>query len=137
MGRAGVSFWLVVGIIGFIALMLCGLGLGSAAIIFMVGAPHAIPRSSAVAASFFLLALVCVVLAVVLLRRSIRAFSANWQSGSQKQVRKSLYALAAAALLIVVGAIIFPWVYEPWWPASGSVQHGDYMVEPILRSACS
>jgi hypothetical protein len=137
MGRVGVSFWPVVGIIGFIGLVLCGLGLAVVAIIFVGGAPHAIPRSPALAAILFLLAVLCVVLAVVLLRRSIRALSANWQSGSQKQVRKSLYAVAGAALLLVAGAIVFPWVYEPWWPASGSVQHGDYTVEPTLRSACS
>jgi len=137
MGRVGVSFWPVVGIIGFIGLVLCGLGLAVVAIIFVGGAPHAIPRSPALAAILFLLAVLCVVLAVVLLRRSIRALSANWQSGSQKQVRKSLYAVTGAALLLVAGAIVFPWVYEPWWPASGSVQHGDYTVEPTLRSACS
>jgi hypothetical protein len=137
MGRARVSFWPMVGIIGFIASVLCGIGLGWVAIIFVVGAPHAIPRSPVLAASFFLLALLSVVLGVVILRRAIRAFSANWQSGSQQQVRKSLYAVAVAALLVVVGGIVFPWVYEPWWPASGSIQHGDYIVEPTLRSACS
>lgn len=137
MGRVRVSFWPVVGIIGFIALVLCGLGLAVVAIVFVSGAPHAIPRSPALAAILFLLALLCVVVAVILLRRSIRALSANWQSGSQKQARKSLYGVAGAALLVVVGAIVFPWVYEPWGPASGSVQHGDYMVEPTLRSACS
>ncbi len=137
MGRVGVTFWPVVGIVGFIALVLCGLGLALVAIIFVSGAPHAFPPSPGIAAILFLLALLCVVLAVVLLRRSIRALSATRQSGSQKQVRRSLYAVAGAALLVVAGAIVFPWVYEPWRPAKGSVQHGDYMVEPTLRSACS
>src|SRR2546429_4929064 len=60
---------------------------------------------------------------LVLLRRSIRALSAMRQSGSQQQVRTSLYVVAGAALLVVVGAIVFPWVYKPWRPAKGSVQH--------------
>ena len=136
MGR-GVSFWPVIGVIGFIALVLGGLGLVLASILFVGGAPHAIPRSPALAAILFLLALLCFALAVVLLRRSIRALSANWQRGSERQVRKSLYAVASVLLLVVIGAIVFPWEYEPWWPASGSVQHGDYTVEPTLRSACS
>jgi hypothetical protein len=136
MGRVRVTFWPVVGIIGFIACVLCGLGLAAVAIIFAIGAPHAFPRSPGIAAILFFLALLFVVLGVVLLRRSIRALSATAQSGNQRQVRRSLYAVAAAALLVVVGAIAFPWVYEPWGPAKGSVQHGDYTVEPTLRSAC-
>jgi hypothetical protein len=136
MGGVRVTFWPVVGIIGFIACVLCGLGLVAVAILFVAGAPHAFPSSPGIAAILFLLALPFVVLGVVVLRRSIRALSATWQSGSQEQLRRSLYAVAGAALLVVVGAIVFPWVYEPWWPAKGSVQHADYMVEPTLRSAC-
>ena len=136
MGRVGVTFWPVIGIIGFIACVLCGLGLAAVAIIFAIGAPHAFPSSPGIAVILFLLALLLVVLGVVLLQRSIRALFATAQSGSQEQVRRSLYAVAGAALLVVVGAIAFPWVYEPWWPSKGSVQHGDYMVEPTLRSAC-
>ena len=137
MGRAGVTFWPVIGIIGFIALVLCGLGLAAGSIIFAIGAPHAFPSSPGIAVILFFFAVLLVVLGVVLLRRSIRALSVTSQNGNQRQVRRSLYALAGAALLVVVGAIAFPWVYEPWWPASGSVQHGDYMVEPKLRSACA
>src|SRR5205814_7883067 len=87
-------------------------------------------------AVFFLLALLSVVLGVILVRRSIRALSALRSSGSQQQAQRLLYAAAVAALLLVIGAIAFPYVYEPWSPASGSVQHGDYLVEPTLRSAC-
>jgi len=98
-------------------------------------------RASCVSAQpgaiLFLLALLFVALGGVLLRRSIRALSAMRQSGSQQQVRTSLYVVAGAALLVVVGAIVFPWVYKPWRPAKGSVQHADYMVEPTLRSACA
>jgi hypothetical protein len=136
MRRVGVTFWPVVGMIGFIALVLCGLGFAAVAIIFVSGAPHAIPRSPGIAAILFLLALFLVVLGIVLLRRSIRALSALWQRGSEKQVQRSLYAAAAATLLVVVGAILFPWLYEPSRPATGSVRHGDYIVEPPLRSAC-
>ena len=137
MGRMRVTFWPVVGIVGFIALVLCGLGLALIAGFFVIGAPHAIPRSPGLATVLFLVALLLIVLGVVLLRRSIRALSAMRQSGSEKQSRRSLYAVAGAALLLVLGAIIFPYMYEPWWPAKGSVPHGDYMVEPTLRSACS
>jgi hypothetical protein len=136
MGGVRVTFWPVVGIIGFIALVLCGLGLAAVAILFVVGAPHAFPSSPGIAAILFLVALLFVVLGFVLLRRSIRALSATRPSGTQENARRSLYAVAGAALLVVVGAIVFPWVYEPWWPAKGSVQHADYMVEPTLRSAC-
>ena len=136
MGRMRVTFWPVVGIVGFIALVLCGLGLALIAGFFVIGAPHAIPRSPGLATVLFLVALLLIVLGVVLLRRSIRALSAMRQSGSEKQSRRSLYAVAGAALLLVLGAIVFPYMYEPWSPASGSVQHGDYMVEPTLRSAC-
>jgi len=136
-GRVGATFWPALGIIGFIVLVLCGLGLAVVAVTFLAGAPHAIPPSPGVAAILFLLALLFVALGVVLLRRSIRALSAVWQGGNQKLVLRSLYAVAGAALLVVAGAIVFPWVYEPWRPAKGSVQHGDYMVEPTLRSACA
>jgi hypothetical protein len=34
MGRMRVTFWPVVGIVGFIALVLCGLGLAAVAVIF-------------------------------------------------------------------------------------------------------
>lgn len=84
MSRVGVTFWPVVGMIGFIALVLCGLGLAAVAIIFVSGAPHAIPRSPGIAAILLLLALLLVVLGIVLLRRSIHALSALWQRGSQK-----------------------------------------------------
>jgi hypothetical protein len=141
MGRVRVTFWPVVGIAGFIALVLCGLGLAMVALFFVSGAPHAIPRSPGLAAILFLVALLFVVLGIVLLRRSVRALSATQQTGSQKQTQaqaqRSLYAAAGAALLLVIGASVFPYMYEPWWPARGSVQHGDYMVEPTLRSACS
>lgn len=136
MGRVKVTFWPMIGIVGFIACVLCGLGITAIAILFGVGAPHALPRSPGIAAGLFLIALLFVGLGVILLRRSIHALSASAQSGSQEQVRTRLYATAGAALLIVVAAIAFPWVYEPWWPASGSLQHGDYWVEPTLRSAC-
>jgi hypothetical protein len=118
--------------------VLCGLGLAFVAEIFVTGAPHLIPRSPVLATVFFLLALLSVGLGVILLRRSIRALSAVWPTGNGKQApaQKLLYAGAVAALLLVIGAIAFPYVYEPWSPASGSVQHGDYMVEPTLRSAC-
>ena len=137
MGRVRVTFWPIVGVIGFIVCVLCGLGVVAVAILFAIGAPHAFPSSPGIAAVLFCLALVFIVLGVILLRRSIRTLSATSQSGSQEQVRRSLYAVAGAALLVVVGAIAFPWVYEPWCPASGSVQHGDYTVEPTLRSACA
>jgi len=137
MGRVRVTFWPVVGIVGFIVFVLCGLGLAVVAVIFVGGAPHAFPPSPGIAAILFLLALLFVALGVVILRRSIRALSAMRQSGSQQQVRTSLYVVAGAALLVVVGAIVFPWVYKPWRPAKGSVQHADYMVEPTLRSACA
>jgi len=137
MGRVRVTFWPVVGIVGFIVFVLCGLGLAVVAVIFVGGAPHAFPPSPGIAAILFLLALLFVALGGVLLRRSIRALSAMRQSGSQQQVRTSLYVVAGAALLVVVGAIVFPWVYKPWRPAKGSVQHADYMVEPTLRSACA
>jgi hypothetical protein len=42
MRRVGVTFWPVVGMIGFIALVLCGLGVAAVAIIFVSGAPQAI-----------------------------------------------------------------------------------------------
>ena len=137
MGRVKVTFWPMIGIIGFIACVLCGLVLTAIAILFGVGAPHALASSPGIAAGLFVLALLFVGLGVILLRRSIRALSATAQSGSQEQVGRPLYAIAGAALLVVIVAIVFPWVYEPWWPASGSVQHGDYMVEPTLRSACA
>jgi hypothetical protein len=137
MDRVRLTFWPVVGIIAFIASVLCGLGLAAVAVILVVGVPHAIPPSPGIATILFLLALLFVVLGFALLRRSIRALSATRQSGSQKQVRRSLYAVASAALLVVIGAIVFPWVYEPWRPVKGSAQHGDYMVEPTLRSACA
>src|SRR2546430_6325211 len=125
MGRVRVTFWPVVGIVGFIVFVLCGLGLAVVAVIFVGGAPHAFPPSPGIAAILFLLALLFVALGGVLLRRSIRALSAMRQSGSQQQVRTSLYVVAGAALLVVVGAIVFPWVYKPWRPAKGSVQHAD------------
>jgi hypothetical protein len=141
MGRVRVTFWPVAGIAGFIALVLCGLVSAMVALIFVIGAPHAIPRSPGLAAILFLVALLFVVLGIVLLQRSVRALSATQQTGSEKQTQaqgqRSLYAAAGAALLLVIGAIAFPSVYEPWWPARGSVQHEDYMVEPTLRSACS
>ena len=137
MGRVGVTFWPAIGIIGFIVLVLCGLGLSVVAVAFLAGAPHAIPPSPGIAAILFFLALLCVGLGVVLLRRSIRALSVERESGRQRQTRRSLYGIAGAALLFVTGAIVFPWVYEPWRPAKGSVQHGDFMVEPTLRSACA
>ena len=137
MDRRGLTIWPVVGIVAFIAFVLCGLGLAAVAVILVVGAPHAIPPRPGIATVLFLLALLLVVLGVALLRRSIRALPARQQSGNQKQVRRSLYAVAGAALLVVIGAIVFPWVYEPWRPAKGSAQHGDYMVEPTLRSACA
>lgn len=75
MGRVAVTFWPVVGIIGFLVLVLCGLGLAAVAVTFLAGAPHAFPPSPGIAVILFLLALLSVVLAVVLLRRSIRALS--------------------------------------------------------------
>src|SRR5207302_162777 len=41
MGRVRVTFWPVVGIVGFIVFVLCGLGLAVVAVIFVGGAPHA------------------------------------------------------------------------------------------------
>src|SRR5438034_8138304 len=38
-----ISFWPVVGIVGFIVFVLCGLGLAVVAVIFVGGAPHAFP----------------------------------------------------------------------------------------------
>jgi hypothetical protein len=137
MGRVGVTFWPVVGIIGFIVLVLCGLGLAVVAVTFLGGAPHALPPSPGIAAILFLLALLSVVLGVVLLQRSIRALSAISHDANQKQVRRRLYAVAGASFLVVLGLIVFPWVYEPWWPAAGSVPHRDYLVEPTLLSACA
>src|SRR5438874_13573658 len=87
MGRVRVTFWPVVGIVGFIVFVLCGLGLAVVAVIFVGGAPHAFPPSPGIAAILFLLALLFVALGGVLLRRSIRALSAMRQSGSQQQVR--------------------------------------------------
>jgi hypothetical protein len=52
MGRMRVTFWPVVGIAAFIALVLCGLGLAFVAEIFVTGAPHAIPRSPVLATVF-------------------------------------------------------------------------------------
>jgi hypothetical protein len=136
MGRVRVTFWPVAGIIGFIVCVLCGLGVAAVAVIFVRGAPHAIPRSPGIAAILFLLALLVAGFGIVLLRRSIRALSALWQNGSQKQAQRSLYAIAGAALLVVIGTVIFPFVYEPSGPAHGSLKHGDYVIEPTLRSAC-
>src|SRR5258705_1995540 len=99
MGRMRVTFWPVVGVAAFIALVLCGLGLALVAEIFVTGAPHAIPRSPVLATVFFLLALLSVGLGVILLRRSIRAVSALRPSGSQQQAQRLLYAAAVAALL--------------------------------------
>ena len=98
MGRAGVTLWPVVGFTGFIVLVLCGLGLAAVAVTFLGGAPHALPPSPEIAVILFLLALLCVVLAVVLLRRSIRALSAVSHDANQKHVRRRLYTVAGAFL---------------------------------------
>jgi hypothetical protein len=50
MGRMRVTFWPVVGIAGFIALVLSAFGLAMVALLFVIGAPHAIPRSPGLAA---------------------------------------------------------------------------------------
>src|SRR5438034_8577810 len=50
-----ISFWPVVGIVGFIVFVLCGLGLAVVAVIFVGGAPHAFPPSPGIAAILFLL----------------------------------------------------------------------------------
>jgi uncharacterized BrkB/YihY/UPF0761 family membrane protein len=97
----------LVGIIGFIVLVLCGLGLAVVAGTFLVGAPHALPPSPGIAAILFLLALLSVVLGVVLLRRSICALSAVSHDANQKQVRRRLYAVAGASFLFVLGSLSF------------------------------
>jgi len=79
-GRVGATFWPALGIIGFIVLVLCGLGLAVVAVHILGRAPHAIPPSPGIAAILFLLASFLFVLGVVLLRRSIRALSAVWQA---------------------------------------------------------
>lgn len=137
MGRFGVIFWPVLGIIGFIVLVLWGLVLAVVGVTFWGGAPHALPASPGIAAILLLLALLSIVSGVVLLRRSIRALSTVSQGESQKRPQRTLYAVAGAAFLAVLAAIVFPWVFEPWWPAAGSVPHGDYLVEPTLLSDCA
>src|SRR5256885_17048419 len=67
MGRVRVTFWPVVGIIGFIACALCGLGLAAVAIIFSIGAPHAFPRKPGIAGILFFFSLPFFVLGVGLL----------------------------------------------------------------------
>src|SRR5258708_38334313 len=108
-----VTFWPVVGIAAFIALVLCGLDLAFVAEIFVTGAPHAIPRSPGLATVFFLLALLSVRLAGILLRRSIRGLSAVVPTGKGKQAppQKLLYAAAVPARLLAIGPIAFPYVY--------------------------
>jgi hypothetical protein len=131
------KFWPVVGIVAFVALMLSGLGVTLVAIFFVIGAPHAIPPSPWTAAALFLSAAFLIGASIALLRRSIRALTVTQPPEKQKRTRRSLYAVAGGALLVVIGAIIFPRVYEPWWPAMGSSRHGDFMVEPTLLSACA
>ncbi len=139
MDRVRLTFWPVVGIIAFIASVLCGLGLAAVAVILVVGVPHAIPPSPGIATILFLLALLFVVLGFALLRRSIRALSATRQSGSQKQVRRSLYAVASAALLVVIGAIVFPWCTSRGDPSRvprnmGTTWWNQRCGAPVLRT---
>jgi hypothetical protein len=58
------------------------------------------------------------------------------EGGEQKSLGTVLYTSAGVVLLTVIGVIAFPYVYEPVKPARGSVEYGDYLVEPTLSSAC-
>lgn len=134
MGRAAM-FRSAAGIVAFIVLMLSGLALALMALLFATGAPHAFPSLPGIAAALFLVALLLVWAGVTLLRRSIHA--AALPSGTPDQARRRLYVAAGGALLLVVGAAVFPFVYAPRWPAKGSVQRGVYVVEPTLMSSCA
>lgn len=105
MGRAAM-FRSAAGIVAFIVLMLSGLALALMALLFATGAPHAFPSLPGIAAALFLVALLLVWAGVTLLRRSIHA--AALPSGTPDQARRRLYVAAGGALLLVVGAAVFP-----------------------------
>ena len=123
------------GIVGFIVLLLCGIGLAAFALLFAVGAPHVIPAGPAFAALLLLVALLFWTAAILILRRSVATLSKL--TDSETSNKRWIYLAAVVVLLLVAAAICFPYYYEPSRPAKGSVSHGDYMVEPTLRSSCS
>jgi len=87
-------------------------------------------------AILFLLALLFVVLA---------SFPATFDSctlsrvarRNQKQCEGRYMPLPAAALLVVAGAIVFPWVYEPWRPAKAPCNMGTTCGTDVAQRLCS
>ena len=72
MGRTATIGWSIVGIIGFFALVGIAFLTAILGFAFFAGAPHAFGPAPWLGAIFFLFALLFVVLAIFLLRRSVR-----------------------------------------------------------------
>ena len=79
MGRVRVTIWAVVGVVGLVVCVLCSLGFGAMATLFLIGAPHAVPRSPGLAAILFVATVLLAGIGVIILRRTIRLVSAAGQ----------------------------------------------------------
>ena len=81
MTRTGTITWSVLGIIGFLFLLVCGICVAVLGFAFSIDAPHAWKGDVRDGLIFGLAALVLVIAAILLLRRSIRKLRSLRETG--------------------------------------------------------